>query len=674
MTSSFSPGSTQNKYRSLAVHCGLVLFISVPSIYSVVPKERRPNEARQDDQQVQRLERDKPIERELAGGQSHSYQLSLDAGQYVKLVVDQRGIDVVVRLLGPDGKQIAEFDSESRPQGQESVSLAPEESGGYRLIVSPKQKRAPAGRYGIRIEDVRPATDDDRALQEARKLYAESGKLERAFKFDEALPLVERALEVRERVLGPDHLDVAVAVNSLAVLYWRKGDDAKAERLYQRAQTIYEKSLGPEHPYVASSLNGLALVYDSRGDYAKAESLFRQSLTIWEKALGPEHANVSLVLGNLARLYRRTGAYAKAGPLYQRDLTIKEEALGPEDPNVARALNNLADYYIDIGEVAKAEPLYWRALAIYEKSFGPEDLNLTTSLDALAALYGRIKGDYARAEPLYQRSLAIWEKTLGPEQFHVAPPLESFARFYYDRGEYAKAEPLFRRALAIYEKSLGPEHLHVANALNNLAALHAAKGDIAQAVSFMSRVNAIRERNLTRNLAAGSERQKLAYLALFSKETDFTLSLHSQAAPDDPQALNLAFTTLLRRKGRGLDAMADTIATLRRHASPEDQKLFDQLADARAQLAALALGGSGAATPDTYQKRLKPLEEKVDELEAELSVRRAEFRAQTQPVTLAAVQAALPADGALIEFAVYTPWEPQTENSKPPRYIAYALV
>jgi len=673
MTSSLAPRSPQYKYRSFAVNCSLVLFIGISSVRSAVPRKPNQNEARQDDRQVQRLERDKPIERELASGQSHSYQLSLDAGQYVKLVVDQRGIDVEVRLLGPDGKQTAEFDYDSRLQGQELVTLVTEEAGDYRLIVFPTQKGAPAGRYGIRIEDARTATDDDRALQEALKLYAESGNLDRAFKFDEALQLAERALEIRERILGPDHLEVAIAANRLASFHLRKGDDVRSERLYQRAQTIYEKLLEPEHPYLASCLNGLAIIYDNRGDYAKAEPLFRQALAIWDKNLGPEHSRVSMVIGNLARLYREAGAYAKAEPLYQRDLTMKEKALGPDDPNVALALTNLANYYNDIDEVAKAEPLYWRALTIYEKSSGPDDFSLTTPLDGLAALYGRVKGDYAKAESIYQRSLAIWEKALGPEQFHVAPPLVSIARFYYDWGEYAKAEPLFRRALAIYEKSLGPEHTKVADALSNLASLFAAKGDIAQAVSFMSRVNAIRERILTRNLAAGSERQKLAYLALFSQETNFTLSLHIQIAPGDPQALNLAFTTLLRRKGRGLDAMADTISTLRRHASQQDQKFFNQLADARARLAALTLAGPGAATPQAYQKRLKPIEEEVENLEAELSDRSDRFRAQTRPVTLAAVQAALPADGALIEFAVYTPQELRTEKDEPPRYIAYTL-
>jgi hypothetical protein len=131
--------------------------------------------------------------------------------------------------------------------------------------------------------------------------------------------------------------------------------------------------------------------------------------------------------------------------------------------------------------------------------------------------------------------------------------------------------------------------------------LYAAKGDGAQAVELQSHANDIAEYNLTLNLGAGSERQKLAYMAFSEKQTDFTFLLHSQIAPDDPQALKLAFTTLLRQKGRALDAMTDTIATLRRHATPQDQKLFDQLIEARSQLASLILKESDASNLDTYR-------------------------------------------------------------------------
>src|SRR5262245_2804721 len=375
MTSSLAPGSPQDKYRSFAVSWGLVLIIGMSSIRSAVPREPNQNEARQDDRQVQRLERDKPIERELAGGQSHSYQLSLDAGQYVKLVIEQRGIDVMAQLSGPDGKLITEFNSESRNQGQETVEQVAEAAGSYRLKVRPRLEGAAAGKYEIRIEEIRNATDIDRALQQARELHTEFRRLYFASRFDDALPILERVLELREKALGPEHPTVAATLHNLASIYREKGAYAKAESLHHRARTIWEKTLGPEDPDVAKSLNNLGILDNAKGEYAKAEQSCQRALAILEKTLGPEHPDVASTLHNLADIYHSIGDYAKAESIYQRVLAIREKALGPEDPDVAAVLTNLAELNRDRGDRAKAEQLNQRALTIYEKSLGPEDSN-----------------------------------------------------------------------------------------------------------------------------------------------------------------------------------------------------------------------------------------------------------------------------------------------------------
>src|SRR6266540_1361204 len=594
--------------HSLAV---FIIFFILFSVSAIISSDRasgrtsglnrqstqEPREASRgagDDQDVRVLEPGAPIKRELAGSRQQSYRIKLSAGQFLKVIVEQQGIDVVVLLSGPDGKQGSqgnqnwEFNTESRPRGQEEAPLVAEVTGEYRLTVRPAQKDARAGGYEIRIEELRAATESDRALQEARKLSEEARQLEHGRKYDEALRLYERALAIREKALRPDHPHVAGSLSNLANIYYFRGDFAKAEPLYERALAIREKTLGPDHPDVAASLNNLANIYNRKGDFEKAESFYQRALAIWEKALGPDHPQVTLSLDNLASLYRA-------------------------------------------------------------------------------------KGDNTKAEPLAQRALAITEKTLGPEHFGVAHCLNNLGDLYLGRGEYEKAEPMFQRALAIWEKTLRPEHPFIASSLANLAVLYAAKGAIAQAVRFQSRANAISDLDLDLNLIAGSERQKLALLNLSRFQTDSTLSLHAQVAPNDPQALDLAFTTWLRRKGRGLEAMADTIAILRRHAAPQDQQLFDQLADARSQLAALTLGESSTAKPGTYRAQLASLREKADELEATLSSHSAEFRTQSQPVALAAVQSALPAGSVLVEFAAYRPHELPTEKRKPPRYLAYLL-
>jgi len=675
----YSTGRYRSRYRT-AVFSGLALIaVSLPvlgdtygpSPYSTQEATRRPDGIGAE-RDIRTLEPGQSVKRELTGGQRHIYQIKLRADQFLKVIVEQQGIDVVAQVLGPDGAQILEVDSESRPRGQEQASLAPEAAGDYRLIVKPKQDGSAAGSYEIRIEELRAATEDDRALQEASKLLKEYVKLQGEGKHDEAMPLVKRSLEIRERILGPSHRDVAAALNALANIYWNKGEYAKAEPLYQRALTIFEMALGPEDPRVAITLNNLAALYWNKGDYVKPEPLAQRALAIMERAFGREHPNVALVVNCLAIIHSSRGDYAKAEPLFGRALAIWERTLGPEHPNVGIALSNLANVFYNEGEFAKAEPLYQRALAMREKTLGREHDEVAAILNNLALVY-LDKGEYEKAEPLYRRALAIREKALGREHPKVGFLLGNLANLYRNKGEYAEAESLYSRAIAIFEKALGPQHPYLANSLNDLAVLYAAKGDGAQAVELQSHANDIAEYNLTLNLGAGSERQKLAYMAFSEKQTDFTFLLHSQIAPDDPQALKLAFTTLLRQKGRALDAMTDTIATLRRRATPQDQKLFDQLIEARSQLASLILKESDASNLDTYRIRLGPLEEKVENLEAELSVRSAEFRAHAQPVTLSAVQSAIPAGGALIEFALYTPQEPRTGKRQPPRYLVYLL-
>jgi CHAT domain-containing protein/Tfp pilus assembly protein PilF len=625
-----------------------------------------------DKKDIRSLEPGEPVKREMAGGQQHTYLVKLNADQFLKAIVEQDGIDIIVQVSGPDGKTVMEFDSESSLHGQEEVRLVAEKTGDYQLIVRPQLGRVSAASYQIRIVELRAAADSDRALQDAHKLYGESTKLLDAGKDDEALPLLERALEIRENILEPNHRDIAFTLNNLARFYLNKCRYAKAESLLQRSLVIKEKVMGPEHPSVANSLVSLATLYRMRSEYVKAEPMFERALSIYQNAFGEEHPNVGVAFNNLAILYCEKGDYAKAEPLLQRALVIKEKVVGPEHQLVASSLNNLALFYYNKGDYAKAEPLFQRALSIWQKTLGPDHKAVAFALSSLARLY-KSKGEYAKAEALFERALAIGEKSLGPEHYAIAELLSGLADLYRRRGDYAKAEPLYGQALALVEKVKGTEHPEVTEFLNGLALLYAAKGDITRAVAFRARANAVSERNLALHLAYGSERQKLAYLALFAKETDITLSLHSQIAPDDPQALDLAFTTLLRRKGRGLDVMTDTISTLRRHATLEDKSLLDQLAEARLQLATFVLRESGASKPNTYQTQLKLLESEVEELEAKISSRSAEFRIQAQPVMLGAVQAVLPANSALVEFAVYTPQELRTEKELPPRYLAYIL-
>src|SRR2546421_1712612 len=120
--------------------------------------------------EVRELEQGKPVERELAGGEVHAYSIRTTEGQFLSVIVDQRGIDVAVTLLGPDGKQIEAIDNPNGPTGPQPVSVLAKVSGLYRVEVLSPDKRAHAGRYEVRIEALREATPEDRKFSRIKDL------------------------------------------------------------------------------------------------------------------------------------------------------------------------------------------------------------------------------------------------------------------------------------------------------------------------------------------------------------------------------------------------------------------------------------------------------------------------------------------------------------------------
>lgn len=563
------------------------------------------------------------------------------------------------------------------------------------------------------------------AAENARQLYKQAMELYNAGRYNEAAPLCERAIAISTNALGPEHSDVALSLNGLGLIYAGKGDYARAEPLYERALGIYSKLSNTAQSQdnrnaatgnVAVTLNNLAELYKNRGEYARAEPLYQRALELCVKLRGNEHSSVANTLNNLADMYRMKGDYARAEPLFRRALAIYVK-INPEDPDVALAMSNLAAVYAAKGDNARAEPLYLRALAIREKVLGPQHRDVAITLNNLAELYSAqgnsaraavlldralsihlkldpqnpdvaivlnnlaglylLRGDFARAEPLYSRALEINVKALGPDHLEVARSLNNLAAVSHTRGDEARAETLYLRSLAIREKTLGPDNSLVATTLMNLGDLYRAKGDFARAVQFCSRSQEIRERNFNLILASGSEDQKQLYLDTLSGDTHATVSLHVRSAPASEQAAQLSLTTILRRKGRALDAMTDQIAMLRQRATPADAQLLDQLAGARSQLATLELSSSNRITPAERQAGIKHLTASVAGLEDQVSRRSAQFRALSQPVTLDAVRQAVPEDAALIEIFAFKPYNGKaikaSERFGPPQYVAYVL-
>jgi CHAT domain-containing protein len=628
---------------------------TLPSAVAPLPSRKAP--------EVSTLEDGRTVERLLSRGDDHQYRLTLKAGECIRVVVEQRGIDVAVQMRDGAGNVIAEVDDEVRPRGEEQVVLVADISGVFTIAISASPVAMAIGAYAIRIEGRRQATGDDRLLQHSRRLRTIADAREGEGQYAEARPLLEHALSLSERARGLDDTDVAMVLFDLAENALETRDDGRARTLIQRAIGIYEQSWGTDHPYTAMARARLAAIEERAGNGPKSEALLQQSIGIIERELGTDHLWYVRCLTTEANLRIAAHDPEKAEALQLQMIAILERIQNTNTIQYAVALHNLGEAYLAKRDNARAEDLLQRSLVVTEAIEGPNSYRVSTKLQNLA-LIARDEKDYPKALDYNTRALAIRERILGTEHADIAPLLNNMGVIYHVTGDDTRALPLFFRSLEIREKTVSPYHTGTLNTVSNIARTFAAAGDIGEAIAFERRAAEIVEKQLTLNLAVGSEREKLAFVRGNAARTDQTISLHLNQAPRDARAASLAALVVLQRKGRVLDAMTGMFETLRqRDSDPRDSTLFDQLKKTTAELAQTALNPDVPAEPDEQRRTIAVLETQREQLEAALSVHSAEFRADTQAVTVEAVQAAIPEDAALLEYAVFRPFDPRAERN-----------
>ncbi|HVG62831.1 MAG TPA: CHAT domain-containing protein, partial [Hyalangium sp.] len=134
-----------------------------------------------------------------------------------------------------------------------------------------------------------------------------------------------------------------------------------------------------------------------------------------------------------------------------------------------------------------------------------------------------------------------------------------------------------------------------------------------------------------------------------------------------------------------VEEIANASRAINHSLGGEDRKTFEQLQGLRTQLATLSYRGPGSLSPAEYQQRLRSLSEEGDALETQLTRRSASLRALSalpSPADIVdRVAAALPKDGALVEFVAYRdrpvvpkPGTPLAQLPGELRYLALVLL
>jgi tetratricopeptide (TPR) repeat protein len=258
--------------------------------------------------------------------------------------------------------------------------------------------------------------------------------------------------------------------NALGHHLWLAGDYEGAQPYWERALVIREQILGPEHPDTAESLDNLGSLLIDRNDKEGGRPYLERALAIREKMLGPQHPDTLESMNNLGFLRQAMGDYEAARPYYERTLAIREKVLGLQHPDTASSLNNMGGLLDSMGDYEEARLYYERALAIYEQVLRPKHPDTATTLNNLGTLLESM-GDYEEARPCLERALAIREQVLGPEHPDTASSLNNLGLLLQKMGDYQGARSYYVRALDILEARLGSNHPNAQKTRQKLAAL-----------------------------------------------------------------------------------------------------------------------------------------------------------------------------------------------------------
>ncbi|MBI4704181.1 MAG: CHAT domain-containing protein [Deltaproteobacteria bacterium] len=536
--------------------------------------------------------------------------------------------------------------------------------------------------------------------------------------YRKALGAAQGVLAARQAGAGPEDPAVAAALIQLAQVREAAGDYAGMAQPAARAEAILSKR-GDRPAGVARALLLQAQVRLWRGDLVEAGALARRAAALGRDApavaaeAGRRLGEIQLAAGDFetaentcleagakvgeqdieraradlctADAYVRKG-FARLAPktLQQASVTLAG-ALGDEHPESARALVRLADYYARTGEARRGERLFARAIELLERALGPQSRFVAEAGARLADLH-HLAGEDAQAGPLYEKAYAAARQGLGDGDPDVAARGLNLAHFEAcARGNFARAAELGAEAAAIEERALGSAHPEVGKALGELAQWQLASGDGGAAVRTLVRANDIIDRDLGRLLGLGSEAQKRVNSDYARWLTNLTVSLHLVAAPDDLEAARLALRTVLRRKGRVLDAMAGDLLEIRSELTPADLKLLRELGEARAAVAATEIGrvrrGSdgreGGTNGIDAHFVVGLFSRKLSDLEGQLGARSRALAGKLQPVEVGQVAQALPEGHALVEIVHFRPAKVRArrgeERHGAARYGAYVL-
>jgi len=301
--------------------------------------------------------------------------------------------------------------------------------------------------------------------------------------FNQARPLIDRAVATRRRLPSVDPLDLSDSLTHQGDVLELQAEYDAGEKAYRQAILI-DTARPDDHQSqveLSNSLYGLGTLLAHAGHYAEAEKNLREALKLQQALYGASHPAIARTLKDLARAVADGGDLNAAIPLMQRAVAMLRELRGSEPyPDLAEALNDMGMLLWRRDDLDGAEKFYRESLAMNRRLLGEKHPEIANGLENVAMSL-QDKGDLAGAEVLYRQSLEMRRELLGEYHPIVGRTLLNLASLQYDRGATQEALANMRQVLAIYRKAYLGDNPEIARVLNTIGFWLMMSGDNEEA-------------------------------------------------------------------------------------------------------------------------------------------------------------------------------------------------
>lgn len=275
-----------------------------------------------------------------------------------------------------------------------------------------------------------------------------------SYALDSALFYYTKSLEIRQEVLGLEHVNTLASIQNIGIVYELKGLTDQAEGFFVKALELSEKILEEDHPNLGIGYMNLGIFYHSSKNHHLATDYLIKGLLVLEKHREENQFTIAIAHFNLGQVYNNLYQFDESLYHYQKALGIYKALLGDNHVRVARVHQGLSSLFAKKGAYDLSLEHANKAVSILNTNRQETQVDLALAMRSIGGIYYKQK-QLERAIDIFHESLDLFTKASGERNVQVAETYLNVANAYVEQNNLDSGLHYIQKALISNSLSFG---------------------------------------------------------------------------------------------------------------------------------------------------------------------------------------------------------------------------